>query len=150
MSVYETVIVGTDGSASSFTAVDRAAAVAVACGAKLVILCAYRPLGKHESNVAQDKLGEEVAYQVVGSAPAEDTLRDAQERAVLSGARDVETLAIEGDAVPSLLKWAKKRSAGLIVVGNRGLSTIAGRILGSVPAEVARKADVDVLIVHTT
>jgi nucleotide-binding universal stress UspA family protein len=36
------------------------------------------------------------------------------------------------------------------VVGNRGLNTLAGRILGSVPSEVARKSGVDVLIVHTT
>jgi nucleotide-binding universal stress UspA family protein len=35
------------------------------------------------------------------------------------------------------------------VVGNRGLNTLAGRILGSVPSEAARKAGVDVLIVHT-
>ena len=31
-----------------------------------------------------------------------------------------------------------------------GLSTIAGRLLGSVPANVSRRAKVDVLIVHTT
>ncbi|MUM36037.1 universal stress protein, partial [Mycolicibacterium sp. CBMA 361] len=29
-------------------------------------------------------------------------------------------------------------------------STIAGRLLGSVPANVARRAKVDVLIVHTS
>ena len=36
------------------------------------------------------------------------------------------------------------------VVGNVGLSTIAGRLLGSVPANVARRSKIDVLIVHTT
>ncbi|MGG7614308.1 universal stress protein, partial [Streptomyces sp. ZG43] len=35
-------------------------------------------------------------------------------------------------------------------VGNRGLRSLAGRLLGSVPADIARKAPVDVLIVHTT
>ena len=40
--------------------------------------------------------------------------------------------------------------ADLLVVGNVGLSTIAGRLLGSVPANVSRRAKVDVLIVHTT
>ena len=38
----------------------------------------------------------------------------------------------------------------LLVVGNVGLSTIAGRLLGSVPANVSRRAKVDVLIVHTS
>ncbi len=32
------------------------------------------------------------------------------------------------------------RKADLLVVGNVGLSTIAGRLLGSVPANVARRA----------
>ena len=40
--------------------------------------------------------------------------------------------------------------ADLLVVGNVGLSTIAGRLLGSVPANVARRSKSDVLIVHTT
>ncbi|MCW2597201.1 MAG: universal stress protein, partial [Jatrophihabitans sp.] len=37
-----------------------------------------------------------------------------------------------------------------LVVGNRGLNTLAGRILGSVPLDVARHTGTDVLIVHTT
>ena len=40
--------------------------------------------------------------------------------------------------------------ADLLVVGNVGLSTIAGRLLGSVPANVARRSKSDVLIVHTS
>ncbi|MDT0309357.1 universal stress protein [Streptomyces sp. DSM 44917] len=149
MTAYETVVVGTDGSKSSLAAVERAASVAATSGAKLVVLCAYRPISRHEAAVAQDVLGEE-AYHVVGSSPAEETLRTARERAAVAGIIDVDTVAIEGDPVAALLKTAKNWNAGLIVVGNRGLNTLTGRILGSVPAEVARKADVDVLIVHTT
>ena len=40
-------------------------------------------------------------------------------------------------------------AADLIVVGDVGLNTTAGRLLGSVPADVARKAKIDILIVHT-
>ena len=40
-------------------------------------------------------------------------------------------------------------SADLLVVGNRGLNTLTGRLLGSVPSGTARKATCDVLIVHT-
>jgi nucleotide-binding universal stress UspA family protein len=36
------------------------------------------------------------------------------------------------------------------VVGNVGLNTLAGRILGSVPLDVVRHAGVDVLVVHTS
>lgn len=149
MAAYRTVVVGTDGSDSSFAAVDRAAGVAADSGATLVIVCAYYPANKNDVEKAQDVLREE-AYQVVGSAPAEDTLLSARDRAAKAGAKDIETTAVIGDPVDSLRKVVDDRSADLLVVGNRGLNTLAGRILGSVPSEVARKSGVDVLIVHTT
>lgn len=149
MAAYRTVVVGTDGSDSSFAAVDRAAEVAADSGATLVVVCAYYPANKNDVEKAQDVLREE-AYQVVGSAPAEDTLQSARDRAAKAGAKDIETTAVVGDPVNSLRKVVGDRSADLLVVGNRGLNTLAGRILGSVPSEVARKSGVDVLIVHTT
>lgn len=149
MAGYQTVVVGTDGSTSSFAAVDRAASVAGTAGATLVIACAYYPASRSEVDEAQDVLGDE-AYQVVGSAPAEDTLQSARDRAVKAGATNIETVPVVGAPVESLRKLVDERSADLLVVGNRGLNTLAGRILGSVPAEVARKSGVDVLIVHTT
>jgi nucleotide-binding universal stress UspA family protein len=149
MAAYQTVVVGTDGSESSFAAVDRAASVAADAGATLVIVCAYYPASKHDVDKAQDALRDE-AYQVVGSAPAEDTLQSARDRAVKLGATRIETEPVVGDPVESLRNVVEARSADLLVVGNRGLNTLAGRILGSVPSEVARKSGVDVLIVHTT
>ncbi|RSM76596.1 universal stress protein [Amycolatopsis sp. WAC 01375] len=149
MAAYRTVVVGTDGSDSSFAAVDRAASVAGDSGATLVVVCAYYPANKGDVEKAQDVLGDE-AYQVVGSAPAEDTLLSARDRAAKAGAKNIETAAVVGDPVDALRKVVAERSADLLVVGNRGLNTLAGRILGSVPSEVARKSGVDVLIVHTT
>lgn len=149
MPAYHTVIVGTDGSDSSLAAVDRAAQLATDCGATLVITCAYYPPRKEEVDRAQDALRDE-AYQVVGSAPAESTLRTARDRAAAAGATRIETVAVVGEPVDSLCTVVMERSADLLVVGNRGLNTLVGRILGSVPSEVARKAGIDVLIVHTT
>jgi nucleotide-binding universal stress UspA family protein len=149
MAAYRTVVVGTDGSDSSFAAVDRAASVAGDSGATLVIVCAFYPANKGDVEKAQDVLGDE-AYQVVGSAPAEDTLLSARDRAAKAGAKSIDTAAVVGDPVDALRKVVADRSADLLVVGNRGLNTLAGRILGSVPSEVARKSGVDVLIVHTT
>ena len=54
------------------------------------------------------------------------------------------------DACDALVDLADEVKADLLVVGNVGLSTIAGRLLGSVPANVARRSKTDVLIVHTT
>jgi nucleotide-binding universal stress UspA family protein len=150
MTAYQTVVVGTDGSDSSYLAVDRAASIAAATGATLVIACAYHPPSQHDVERAQDQLGADVAYQVVGSSPAEESVRTAAERARKAGATAVDTVVVDGEPVPTLAKVVAERSADLLVVGNRGLNTLAGRILGSVPSEAARKSKVDVLIVHTT
>lgn len=149
MGSYSTVVVGTDGSETSFHAVDRAAALARDCDATLVIACAYEPEPERNLAKAQDILGPE-AYQITGSAPAEDTVGRARDRAVVAGATKIDTVTVEGKPSDSLCAVAKERGADLLVVGNRGLNSLAGRILGSVPLDVARHADVDVLIVHTT
>ena len=146
MSAYRTVVVGTDGSDSSFRAVDRAAAIAGA-DAKLIIASAYLP--QHEDSRAADALRQE-SYKVSGTAPIYAILQDAKERAHKAGAKNVEERPIEGAPVDALVKLAEDEKADLLVVGNVGLSTIAGRLLGSVPANVSRRAKVDVLIVHTT
>ena len=148
-SSYTMVLVGTDGSESSFLAVDRAAAVARDTGATLLLLTAYRPMNAREVQDARDALGDE-AYKVSGSTPAEDVLRDAAGRARALGAEKVETFAIEGDPVDALVHAVNDRKVDLLVVGNRGLNSLAGRLLGSVPANITHKAACDVLIVHTT
>jgi nucleotide-binding universal stress UspA family protein len=150
MTAYRTVVVGTDGSDSSFLAVDRAARIAMDSDATLVIACAYHPARQDDVTRAQDELGDDVAYQVVGSTPAEDSVRTAAERARSAGATKIDTVVVDGEPVPTLSKVVSERDADLLVVGNRGLNTLAGRILGSVPSEAARRSKVDVLIVHTT
>ena len=146
MSAYRTVVVGTDGSDSSMRAVDRAAAIA-GTDAKLIIASAY--LTQHEDGRAADILKEE-SYKVSGTGPIYAILHDAKERAHKAGAKNVEEKAIVGAPVDALVHLAEEEKANLLVVGNVGLSTIAGRLLGSVPANVSRRAKVDVLIVHTT
>ncbi|HEV2782063.1 MAG TPA: universal stress protein [Actinophytocola sp.] len=150
MAAYQTIVVGTDGSDSSFRAVDRAALIAADTGATLVIVSAYHPARAEDLARVQDQLGQDVAYQVVGSTPAEEAVRTASERARAAGATKVDTVVVDGEPVPTLARVVAERAADLLVVGNRGLNTLAGRILGSVPSEAARKSRVDVLIVHTT
>ena len=148
-STYTTVLCGTDGSESSYRAVDRAAAVARDAGATLLLACVYRPLSAREQQDAADALGNE-SYKVSGSHPAEEVLQDACDRAKKVGATQVDTVAVEGDAVDELVKLAKDRHVDLVVVGNRGLNSLAGRLLGSVPANISHRATCDVLIVSTT
>ncbi len=130
-------------------AVDRAAAIASGSDAQLVIACAYYPADPKDVSAAADALGNE-AYQVTGSAPTYEILRTARERAhAQGGAKDVVERAVVGAPVESLLALLDEVKGDLLVVGNRGLNTLTGRLLGSVPSDAARKATSDVLIVHT-
>ena len=62
-----------------------------------------------------------------------------------AGAGEVRTLAVAGSPVEVLLDVVRRESADLLVVGNRGLNSLAGRLLGSVPQNVSHKAGCDVL-----
>ena len=102
-----------------------------------------------EDHRAADVLKDE-GYKMSGNAPIYAILREAKDRAKAAGAAEVEEKAIVGAPVDALVDLAQEVKADLLVVGNVGLSTIAGRLLGSVPANVARRSKTDVLIVHTT
>ncbi|MDV8001736.1 universal stress protein [Rhodococcus sp. IEGM 1408] len=149
MSAYKKVVVGTDGSESSYRAVDRAGELAADASATLVIACAYVPADPRSVSQAADQLGAD-AYQIRGDNPAEDIVRTARDRARAAGATQVEARTVKGAPVESLIKLADEVEADLLVVGNKGLSSLTGRLLGSVPADAARRATCDVLIVHTT
>lgn len=138
MSAYKKIIVGTDGSSTSLIAVDKAASLAADNDAQLLIVTAYEGKG------ADDK------KNVVGSAPAQKVLDSASSRASDAGATKVETQAIAGSPVDVLDQAVADSSADLLVIGNVGLNTLTGRVLGSVPQSVARRAGVDVLVVHTS
>jgi nucleotide-binding universal stress UspA family protein len=150
MSAYQMVVVGTDGSDSSLRAVDRAAAIAADHGAKLIVATAHLPVPEEKGRYAippGSTHGQD--YRLVGEAPFYAILRDARERAHKAGATNVEEKSIAGTPINALVQLAEEVQADLLVVGNVGLSTVAGRLLGSVPSEVSRRAKTDVLIVHT-
>jgi nucleotide-binding universal stress UspA family protein len=159
MSGYRTVVVGTDGSASSLRAVDRAGAVAAQVNAKLIVASAHFPAvekggwshAPSHDHVADPRAADTLrgeGYKMHGSAPVYAILREARDRAKAAGARDIEERAIVGAAVDALVNLADEVNADLLVVGDVGLDTVAGRLLGSVPANVASRAKIDILIVH--
>ncbi|GAA4543247.1 universal stress protein [Mycobacterium paraffinicum] len=151
MTAYQTVVVGTDGSDSSLLAVDRAAAIAAHHGAKLIVATAHLPVpvekGRYAIPPGSDH-GQD--YRTVGEAPFFAILQNARERAHQAGAKNVEEKPIVGAPINALVQLAEEIEADLLVVGNVGLSSVAGRLLGSVPSEVSRRARTDVLIVYTT
>jgi nucleotide-binding universal stress UspA family protein len=90
------------------------------------------------------------AFNVIGSSPARETLSKAEDEVRRAGVSSVETIAVEGDPVDTLVDVVASREVDVVVIGNRGLNSLTGRLLGSVPSGVSRRAPVDVLIVHTT
>ncbi|MCT1452866.1 MULTISPECIES: universal stress protein [unclassified Corynebacterium] len=141
---YNTVVVGTDGSPSSLLAVERAAELASAFGAKLVIGCAY-----YESEDEASSALRQDSNTILGDDTARENLSAAVERAKETGLDQVETAVRPGTPVEALMSIVTDYNAELLVVGNRGINSLTGRLLGSVPADVARQSDCDVMIVHT-
>ena len=144
MSTYKTIVVGTDGSKSSLLAVERAAGIASAFGAKLIIGVAY-----YENEDQAAKTLRKDSIQVMGDHPAHDILNEAKAAADAVGATDVQTVIQPGTPVEALMTIVTDNDADLLVVGNRGINTLTGRLVGSVPADVARQSECDVMIVHT-
>jgi nucleotide-binding universal stress UspA family protein len=148
---YRTVTVGTDGSSSARKAVTRAAEVAADSGARLMIICAYEvrdAATDRDQAEAERALGDE-AYKIIGASPAEETLRSARDDALRAGLTQVDTVAVQGDPTDAIIEKSELYKAELVVVGNKGLASFAGRLLGSVPQAVSRRSKADVLIVHT-
>jgi maltose/moltooligosaccharide transporter len=146
ISVYDRVVVGSDGTSTSLYAVDRAAEVAQAAQAKLVVVTAYRPGGTAG--------GDEPATDAHRELFGVDTARAALDKSVTGltreRARYIEQRLVEGDPAQALLDTVGANPANLIVVGNRGLGASEGQMLGSVPAGVVRNAVCDVLVVQTS
>jgi maltose/moltooligosaccharide transporter len=146
ITVYDRVVVGSDGTPTSMYAVDRAAEVAQAAHAKLVVVTAYKE--GTESSAPQPAEG--VHRDLYGA----DTARRALEKSVTGLTRErvryVEQRLVRGDPAQALLDTVGSDPASLIVVGNRGLGAAEGQLLGSVPRDVVKNAVCNVLIVQTS
>ncbi|MGV0436293.1 universal stress protein [Corynebacterium mastitidis] len=141
---YQKIVVGTDGSKSSMLAVERAAKIAAAFDATLIIGCAY-----YENNEEASQTLRQDSVTILGDDPAQKNLDAAAQFARETGAKNVETAIRRGTPVQALMEIVNENHADLLIVGNRGINSLTGRLLGSVPADVARQSDCDVMIVHT-
>lgn len=149
MQSYQRVVVGTDGSSTSYRALERAATLARDSGAELLIVCAYRRDDPEVAKAASQELGDD-AVNVLGAGGADSRLERARDHIRDTGPASVDTVAVEGDPSDVLVHVVEERGADVLVVGNVGLNSLSGRLLGSVPSAVGRRSPVDVVIAHTT
>lgn len=141
---YRVVVVGSDGSSSSLLAVNRAARIAASFGAELIIATAYYATEEEAAKAARKD-----SVTVLGDEQARANVEVAADYAREAGATKVSIATRAGTPVEALMGVVNDFGADLLVVGNRGINTLTGRLLGSVPADVARQSDCDVMIVHT-
>ncbi|MBM0125086.1 universal stress protein [Pimelobacter simplex] len=140
----KTIVTGVDGSDTALAAAERAAVLAGALGARLHVVSAY---GKFEQETV--KIGSDTMF-LSSEKDAEDVA--AKITTTLRAAYpDVEMTsgAAEGKPGEALVATAEALGADLIVVGNKRVQGIAGRVLGSIARDVAAHASCDVYVAHT-
>ena len=150
----QTIVVGYDATAPAQRALARAAELAEAFGARLVVVSVgpLMPLGT-ASSAADPMLVPlpPLTDPGIGIPEAREAAETDLERAraALAGRSiQVDYLAVIGEAVYELVAAAEERHADLIVVGTREPGFLDRLLGGSVSQTVARSAHCDVLIVH--
>ena len=144
--MFNSIVVGTDGSETADRALARALEIARLTGARLHVVSAYAPTPARVSGGAP--AAEAAVWSVGSDFKAESILDNASHRARSDGI-EVEAHAPKGEPADSIIALAKDIDADLIVLGSRGMQG-ARRVLGSVPNKVSHRAPCDVLIVQTT
>ena len=161
---YSKIMVGTDGSTTAMSAVDRAADLAAALGAALLIVCAYDPPSDAELERMAASAGsisaqwdadrslrgvpDEFRWRIAGAAQAQDVLERSEEHAAKHGV-DAEVRTVKGSAPEVLISIAEEEDFELIVVGSVGMTGAQRFKLGNVPHRISHHAPTDLLILRT-
>ncbi|HZD65899.1 MAG TPA: universal stress protein [Acidimicrobiales bacterium] len=148
--MYDTIVVGTDGSETAAVAVRRAAGLAGRLGAALVVVSAYQPVSEERLRRQRQETPDEFSWMVNPQEEVNEILTEAQRLCAAEGAGDVRTRAVDDAPADALLDVAAQVGADLIVVGSVGMSGARRFLIGSVPNRVAHHAPCDVIIVRTT
>lgn len=146
---YSSIVVGTDGSATAERAVDQAGTLAVADGARVIVVTAFTP-GVAHGDDDPNGIPDDIRFVLSDRVQAEELAERGRKRLKDAGVEKVVVQAIAGDPSSVLLEAAKDFDADLIVVGSKGLTSAAHFILGSVASSVSHHAPCDVLVAHTT
>jgi nucleotide-binding universal stress UspA family protein len=127
--MIRSIVVGTDGSETAETAVQRAGELAKTTGASLHIVSAHG-----------------------GAVPPDVTTSLLERSAGALHVRGVECErhARQGDPAEALLNVAEEENADMIVVGSKGMHGGRRFLLGSVPDKISHHAPCSVLIIRTT
>jgi nucleotide-binding universal stress UspA family protein len=156
------LVVGIDGSAESYAALQRALGIAEWEDARVDLVAVFDPYfhsgvfrtiagslpedkKKRFNFVAQEKLHDEIIDRGLEKLYEEKLLRGkalAEERGV-----EVQTRVIKGKVFPQLHHYAELEGAGLLVVGRWGLHREEVSLIGSNALNLARICNTNLLVV---
>ncbi|HEX4344906.1 MAG TPA: universal stress protein [Solirubrobacteraceae bacterium] len=145
--MFDSIVVGIDGSDTANEAVRQATVLARSVGARIELVSAYEP-------VSDARLRESIAvprdlhWIINPRADVEATL-EAAAALVREAGVQVEVFARQGDPADAILDVAEERGSDLIVVGNKGMTGAKRFLLGSVPNKISHHAPCSVLIIRT-
>jgi nucleotide-binding universal stress UspA family protein len=146
---HRAIVVGTDGSSTATEAVRAAGELARARAAQLHVVTAYH----HDTSWSQrgeaKSLPEAQQWVASPGAGASDIALETAEAVVGKGIK-IQVHARPGDPVRALIEVAEEVGADLIVVGNKGMTGLAGTLRPTVPNRISHHAPCDVLIVNTS
>ena len=134
------IIVGVDQTDTAHKAAEAAATLAASCGANLHVMTCIKRDASYESGANRDP------RNIDSISEAETFLRRLKQ--TLPHDQITSTVGL-GDPATTMCDEATRLQARMIVVGNRRVQG-ASRVLGSIAADVAKRADCDVLIANTT
>ena len=147
--MFNSIVVGTDGSETARKAVQQATDLARQVGASVSLVSAYEPVSNQRLREESREVPKDMEWMVNPREDVEATLKEASEEVDGAGVK-VDTFAREGDAADAILDVAEEQNADLIVVGNKGMTGAKRFLLGSVPNKVSHHAPCSVLIIRTT
>ena len=147
--MFQSIVVGTDGSDTAREAVRQATDLAGRLGASIHLVSAYEPVPEGRLREERQEVPEDLQWMVNPREDVASTLEEAAEQLKEAGV-EVDTHAREGDPADAILDVAEEKSADLIVVGNKGMTGAKRFLLGSVPNKVSHHAPCSVMIIRTT
>ena len=147
--MYDSIVVGTDGSDTAKEAVRQASELAKTVGAKLHLVSAYEPVPEGRLREERQEVPGDLQWMVNPREDVSETL-DRAAASLRENGVNVETHAREGDPADAILDVAEEENADLIVVGNKGMTGAKRFMLGSVPNKVSHHAPCSVMIIRTT
>ena len=139
----DTIVAGTDGSATAERAVGEAASLARSTGARLVLVSAFSDLHPY-----RERLQGSAREDLIDLGKVSEQVLQRAADAVSGEELQIERVSRQGNPAEVLADVAEEQGAQLIVLGDRGLSAVKRFLLGSVSNKLAHHAPCNILIVR--